>query len=188
MKRSRSSLGSILFFAVSLTLLAMSIVLLHFHLFSTQTLLLQIWCGFIGFAVAVASIVLFAVNRKKQDKQKHNPNLINTHKLDLLKAQFTQYILFYGGNDKQQLLNELNTQFDEIDQTITSIDSTVCKDDILCQAGKILYNTPNANEAYSQITQQLQSTTDCALIRRLSGTLLHCSDMLKQTYTPPAEQ
>ncbi len=181
MKRKRLSVGSTLFFISSVTLLVMSIILLHFHLFSEQTLLLQIWCGFVGFAVAGTSIALFAVNRRKQSRRKNRQDLPVTHKFDLLKAQFTQYILFYGGDEKQQLLNELNTQFDKINQTITSIDSTVCKDDILCQTGKILYDTANANEAYTKITQQLQSNTDCELVKQLSATLLRCSDMLKQT-------
>lgn len=188
MKRIRFSVESIPFFATSVTLLIMSIVLLHFHLFSSQTLLLQIWCGFIGFFIALAAIILFAVHRRKQNRQQHYLNISNTCKFDLLKAQFTQYILFYGGDDKQKLLHELNTQFDEINHIISSIDSTVCKDDLLCQAGKILYGTTNANETYNKITQQLQSATDCTLVRQLSGTLLHCSDMLKQTYTPHTEQ
>ena len=181
MKRNRLSVGGILFFTPLLTLLVMSIVLLHLHLFTTQTIIMQFWCGFIGFAVDVASIVLFAVNRRKQHKQKPNYDFSNTHKFDLLKAQFTQYILFYGGDDRQKLIHELNAQFDEINRTITSIDSIVCKDDILCRAGKILYNTSNADEAYNKITQQLQSSTDCGIVRKLSETLLHCSDMLKQT-------
>lgn len=185
MKRTRPTLEDFLFIGVTIALIATSAILLHYHLFSHNAILQGILYGSIGIFVAVTAILIYFFKKKKDRVKKVVSASPVECKLDLLRSQFIEYISFYGGEDKEKIIDEINEQFEGMYRMVADIQSELYKDDILCQIGKLFYNTTNANEAYEAITKQLFSTTDCTLVRQLTQALYDNTCMLKQRYNRP---
>jgi hypothetical protein len=98
-------------------------------------------------------------------------------KLEILKAEFMYNIHLYGGESKDQLIEEIKGRFEQIYTSISSIEHKIGEDDILNYTSQVYFNVLGETGT-NQITEELTKETPIAFIRSFTRSLTRSFDVL----------
>jgi uncharacterized protein with ParB-like and HNH nuclease domain len=77
--------------------------------------------------------------------------------LEIIKAQFMFYIHLYGGNEKEELIEEIKSRFEKIYKSISSIEYNINEDDVLLYTMRIYFNSLWESNALDKINKLLEN-------------------------------
>jgi hypothetical protein len=92
--------------------------------------------------------------------------------LEIIKAQFMFTIHLYGGDEKESLIKEINSRFEKIYKSISSIEYNIDEDDVLLYTLKVHFNSlweENATEKINRLLSEKQESI--SFIKKFTNSL-----------------
>jgi hypothetical protein len=91
--------------------------------------------------------------------------------LEIIKAQFMFYIHLYGGNEKEELIEEIKSRFEKIYKSISSIEYNINEDDVLLYTMRIYFNSLWESNALDKINKLLENDGEVIFIKEFTYSL-----------------
>jgi len=104
-------------------------------------------------------------------------------KLEVLKAQFMFNVHLYGGEERENLLQEIKNRFEKIYKAISSIEHRIHEDNVLGYAIRVHFNSLREDTSLSKINRELADTeTSIKFIRSFTKLLAESFNFLNKFY------
>ena len=102
--------------------------------------------------------------------------------LEIIKAQFMYSIHLNGGNEKESLLDQLQSRFEKIYRSISSIEDFIDEDEVLVHTLRVHFNSLWESNAIERTTKSLASDRPIDFIISFTRSLADSFDYLKEFY------
>jgi uncharacterized protein with ParB-like and HNH nuclease domain len=108
--------------------------------------------------------------------------------LEIIKAQFMYVIHLYGGNEKDELIEEIKNRFEKIYKSISTIEHHVDEDSVLLYTLRVYFNSLWEDNAIERINEQLIARNPVKFIVDFSRALSENFDSLTVFYGKDEKQ
>ena len=102
--------------------------------------------------------------------------------LEIIKAHFMYSIHLNGGNEKESLLDHLQSRFERIYRSISSIEDFIDEDEVLVHTLRVHFNSLWESNAIERTTKSLASDQPIDFIKSFTRSLADSFDYLKEFY------
>jgi uncharacterized protein with ParB-like and HNH nuclease domain len=91
--------------------------------------------------------------------------------LEIIKAQFMFNVHLYGGDEKDNLIDEIKNRFEKIYKSISSIEFKINEDDVLVYTLRVHFNSLWESNAIERINKLLSETNPISFIKAFTNSL-----------------
>lgn len=91
--------------------------------------------------------------------------------LEIIKAQFMFYVHLHGGEDKEELIKEIKTRFENIYKSISSIEYRISEDDVLVYTLRVHFNSLWETNAIEKINKILSEDNAIEFVKSFTYSL-----------------
>ncbi|MBE0662823.1 MAG: DUF262 domain-containing protein [Bacteroidales bacterium] len=92
-------------------------------------------------------------------------------KLEIIKAQFMFNVHLYGGEEKDELIEEIKNRFEKIYKSISSIEYKIDEDDVLVYTLRVYFNSLWESDAIDKIDKLLSEKNPIPFIKSFTNSL-----------------
>ncbi|MDR1884155.1 MAG: DUF262 domain-containing protein [Prevotella sp.] len=90
---------------------------------------------------------------------------------EIIKAQFMFNVHLYGGDEKDDLINEIKNRFEKIYKSISSIEYRIDEDDVLVYTMRIYFNSLWESNAIEKINKRLSEDNPIPFVKEFTQAL-----------------
>jgi uncharacterized protein with ParB-like and HNH nuclease domain len=91
--------------------------------------------------------------------------------LENIKAEFMFNVYLYGGEEKEELIEEIKKRFEKIYKSISSIEYKINEDDVLTFTQRVFFNSLSESNALEKISSELSKETRISFIKDFTQSL-----------------
>mgnify|MGYP002392087513 FL=1 len=91
--------------------------------------------------------------------------------LEIIKAQFMFNVHLYGGEEKDNLIDEIKNRFEKIYKSISSIEYKIDEDDVLVYTLRVYFNSLGESNAIDKINKLLSENNPIPFIKSFTNSL-----------------
>lgn len=103
--------------------------------------------------------------------------------LEIIKAQFMFNVHLYGGEETDNLLNDIKNRFENIYRSISRIERKVNEDDILVYTQRVYFNNLNEGNVLTKVEDELSKDSRIEFIKGFTQSLSKSFDYLETFFT-----
>lgn len=104
--------------------------------------------------------------------------------LEIIKAQFMFNVHLYGGDEKDELIEEIKNRFEKIYKSISSIEYRINEDDVLLYTLRVHFNSLWETAAIDKINKLLSEDNSISFIRSFTQSLASTFEHLNTFFGP----
>jgi uncharacterized protein with ParB-like and HNH nuclease domain len=108
--------------------------------------------------------------------------------LEIIKAQFMFNVHLYGGDEKDDLINEIKRRFEKIYKSISSIEYKIDEDDVLVYTLRIYFNSLWESNAIEKIDKRLSEDNPIPFIKEFTQALATSFEHLNAFFNKDEQQ
>lgn len=106
--------------------------------------------------------------------------------LEILKAEFMFHIHLYGETERDALIEEIKTRFENIYKSISKIEASIDEDSVLTYSIRVFFNSLTEDNSLDTIHEKLEEKESIQFIKEFSFELSQCFEYLSRFYNEDA--